>query len=89
MLEFAGWVGSSLLAFCAVPQAVQSYKQKHSHGISKTFLVMWLVGEILTAAYVLPKKDWPLLVNYGVNIICLVIITRYKFYPLDKQSFRA
>ena len=81
MLSIAGWIGSLLLAFCAVPQAIQSYRQKHSHGISKLFLMMWMVGEILTAAYILPKKDYPLLVNYAINIACLVVISKYKWYP--------
>lgn len=82
MLEILGWIGSVLLAFCAVPQAIQSFRQKHSNGISSAFLTMWLVGEILTAAYVLPKKEYPLLFNYFVNISCLVIICKYKYFPV-------
>ena len=78
-MEIIGWVGSILLALCAVPLAWESYKQKHSNGISNLFLTMWLVGELLTAAYVLPKQDYPLLLNYGLNIACLVVVIRYKF----------
>lgn len=77
-MEIIGWIGSILLALCAVPLAWQSYWQKHSDGISSLFLAMWLVGEVLTATYVLPKKDYPLLFNYGLNIACLVIVIRYK-----------
>lgn len=78
-MEVIGWIGSILLALCAVPLAWQSFKQKHSIGISNTFLTMWLVGELLTATYVLPKQDYPLLFNYGLNIACLIIVIRYKF----------
>jgi len=78
-MEIIGWIGSILLALCAVPLAWESYKQKHSKGISNLFLTMWLVGELLTAAYVLPKQDYPLLFNYGLNIACLVVVVRYKF----------
>jgi uncharacterized protein with PQ loop repeat len=73
-----GWIGSVLLALCAIPLAWQCYKQKHADGISNMFLAMWLAGEILTAAYVLPKKDYPLLFNYGLNIVCLLVVIRYK-----------
>lgn len=59
--------------------AYQSYKQKHSNGISNLFLALWLAGEILAAIYVYPKQDYPLLFNYGLNIICLVVVIRYKF----------
>lgn len=78
-MELIGWIGSTLLALCAIPLAWECYKQKHSNGISNTFLAMWLVGEILTFAYVLPKQDYPLLLNYSLNIICLAVVIRYKF----------
>ena len=78
-METIGWIGSIFLALCAVPLAWQSYKQKHSNGVSKLFLTMWMVGELLTFAYVLPKQDYPLILNYGLNIACLVIVIRYKF----------
>lgn len=74
-----GWVGSILLALCAIPLAWQCYKQKHSNGISNWFIAMWLFGEILTTIYVLDKKDYPLLFNYALNIICLSVVIRYKF----------
>lgn len=78
-MEIIGWIGSIFLALCSVPLAWESYKQKHSDGISNAFLTMWLVGELLTAAYVLPKQDYPLLLNYGLNIVCLIVVVRYKF----------
>lgn len=44
-------------------------------------LGLWFAGEVLTAVYVIPKKDYPLLLNYAVNIGCLAIIGRYKYRP--------
>ena len=79
MLELIGWIGTSLLAMCALPLAYESYKNKHSNGISNIFIAMWLIGELLTFAYVLPKKEYPLLFNYGLNIVCLAVVIRYKF----------
>jgi len=78
-METIGWIGSIFLALCAVPLAWQSYKQKHSNGVSNLFLTMWVTGELLTFAYVLPKQDYPLLFNYGLNIMCLVVVIKYKF----------
>jgi uncharacterized protein with PQ loop repeat len=78
-MELIGWIGSTLLALCGVPLAWQTFKQKHAYGISNLFLAMWLIGEILTFVYVLPKKDYPLLFNYSLNIVCLAIVVRYKF----------
>lgn len=79
LMELIGWAGSILLALCGMPLAWQSYRQKHSNGISNVFLAMWLAGELLTFAYVFPKQDYPLLFNYSLNIACIVIVIRYKF----------
>lgn len=77
-LEAAGWAGSMLLAFCGLPQAVQSWRAKSSAGISWGFLAMWGVGELLTLAYILPKTEWPLIVNYSANVAFVSVIAFYK-----------
>ena len=84
-LELVGWVGSILFAICAIPQARLCYKQGHSDGLDWIFLLCWLFGEILVTIYVIPKRDWPLLLNYGVNLLCLFVIIRYKLYPRQSQ----
>jgi uncharacterized protein with PQ loop repeat len=83
-MELIGWIGSVMLALCAVPQAVQSYRQKHSHGISSLMIILWFVGEVFTTIYILPKDDYPLLLNYAVNILCIGVIGWYKYYPINK-----
>jgi uncharacterized protein with PQ loop repeat len=80
-MEFLGWFGSILLAFCGLPQAIESYKTKNSDGLTWGFLFMWLSGELFTFAYVLPKLDLPLIFNYSANIIFLIIIVYYKIKP--------
>lgn len=85
-MELIGYIGSILLAFCAIPQAVSSYKNKSSEGITWGLLLMWLAGEILTLIYVIPKMDWPLLFNYTTNIILISIIVYYKIKPGDKNG---
>jgi uncharacterized protein with PQ loop repeat len=81
MLNVIGWLGSICFSICAIPQAVLSIKQGHSDGTSSLFLGLWLLGEVCTIAYVLPKLDYPLLVNYIGNLACLLVILRYKIRP--------
>lgn len=81
MMDAIGWAGALLFAFCAVPQAVASYRQGHSAGMSWAFLQMWLWGEILTLIYVWPKQDWPLITNYLLNLACLCVIVWFRAYP--------
>ena len=80
MLELIGWVGSSLFALCALPQALLVYKQKHAHGLSWGFLNMWFWGEVLCFIYVAsqPVTQWPLLANYVLNFILLLSIFYFK-----------
>ena len=80
-MEYIGWIGSILLAFCGLPQAIESYKTKNSDGLTWGFLGMWGMGEIFTIIYILPKWHWPLIFNYTANIIFIGIILYYKIKP--------
>lgn len=80
-MENIGWLGSILLAFCGLPQAIESIKTKSSEGLTWGFIGMWFIGEICTFIYILPKMDLPLLLNYTANIIFLSIIIFYKLLP--------
>ena len=80
-MEYIGWIGSILLAFCGLPQALESYKTKSSAGLTWSFLIMWGVGEIFTVIYIIPKWHWPLTFNYTANIIFISVIVYYKIKP--------
>lgn len=81
IFEILGWLGSICLAICGIPQAWQSFKDKHSHGISWGFVLLWAFGEIFALAYVYDKLDLPLLLNYATNILILAVILYYKIKP--------
>ena len=83
-METIGWIGSILLAFCGLPQAIHCILNKSADGIHPGFIAMWLMGELFTLAYVLPKLDWPLLFNYGANILFIGVIVYYKIKPGNK-----
>lgn len=80
-METIGWIGSILLAFCGLPQAIESWKTKNSDGLTWGLLLMWFWGEIFTIIYIIPKWHWPLIFNYTANIIFLLIIIYYKINP--------
>jgi uncharacterized protein with PQ loop repeat len=84
IFEIMGWLGSICLAICGIPQAWQSYKDKHSDGISWGFVLLWAFGEIFALAYVYDKLDLPLLLNYATNILILAVILYYKIKPQNK-----
>lgn len=75
-----GWIGSILFAICALPQAIQCAKDGHARGLNWFFLLAWTGGEILTLVYIWPKQDWPLIANYAMNFVFLLIMLRYKIW---------
>ena len=81
IIEILGWLGSICLAVCGMPQAWMSFKDKHSHGISWAFLLLWAFGECFALAYVYNNLDAPLLLNYAINIGIVGIILYYKIKP--------
>jgi hypothetical protein len=82
-MEIIGYTGAFLLAICALPQAIMSLVNGHSIGLSHTFLLSWLTGEILMLffTYKLMGPHGPLFYNYLVNTILLLIITKYRYFP--------
>jgi uncharacterized protein with PQ loop repeat len=76
-----GWLGSICLALSGIPQAIQSYQDKHSHGISWGFLLLWGFGELFALTYVFNKLDMPMIFNYGINIFVVSMMLYYKLYP--------
>jgi uncharacterized protein with PQ loop repeat len=87
IFEILGWLGSICLAICGIPQAWQSFKDKHSHGISWGFVLLWAFGEIFALAYVYDKLDLPLLLNYATNILILGVILFYKINPKNTVDY--
>jgi len=77
MMELIGWLGALMLGICALPQAITSYRTKDSSGISLSFLLLWLGGEVLTLIYIVSTTmQLPLIFNYLFNILCLAVIIR-------------
>ena len=79
-MEYIGWIGSILFAICGLPQALQSFKQGHSNGLTWSFLLMWFFGELFTLIYIIPKQDWPLIFNYTMNMGFLLVILKFKIW---------
>jgi uncharacterized protein with PQ loop repeat len=86
LIEIIGWLGSICLAICGIPQAWMSFKDKHSHGISWAFILLWAFGEAFALAYVYDKLDLPLVVNYLTNILIVGVILYFKINPKSKPD---
>lgn len=85
-MEIIGWMGAVLFAICGLPQAIQCYREGHANGLNWFFLLAWFFGEVLTIIYVWPKSDYPLLFNYFLNLLFLIVIIRYKIWIRHARS---
>lgn len=77
-MKFIGWISGILLGLCAFPEVWHTI-EKGQNDSSWLFLLMWGLGEVGFFIYVFPKRDYPLLFNYVLNIILISILIFYKF----------
>jgi len=75
IIELIGWIGAILLATCGIPQLIKAIRTRRFEGLSVIFLFWWLFGEVFVLFYIIHKAfRWPLLFNYGINIIIIFVI---------------
>lgn len=84
-MELLGYIGGALLAWCGFPESIRAYRNKRCD-IGHMMLWSWYIGEIFVFLYVLPKKDIPLLINYGANILAISVLIYYKVFPNDRST---
>lgn len=79
--EMFGWISGLLFFLCAIPQAIKSYRDGHSEGVSSGLLWLWLGGEIAGIIYALSPLQPPLILNYLSNVIFVSVVAWYKAFP--------
>lgn len=72
-----GFLASALLALCALP-AVWSALAHRQCAYDPWFLRLWTAGEVLGLVYVVWLGDLPLIANYGLNLLCCLVLLRYN-----------
>lgn len=72
-----GWLGSILLALCALPEVIRTIHDKTSY-IGWGMLATWGIGELLLLIYIILRKEYPLIINYSFNLILILILIYYK-----------
>ncbi len=94
MTELFGWVGGVTLSICALPQVYHTFKTKSTAGLSTSYLVLWLKGEIFTLCYLLindfEKQQFqgPLYLNYTLNLIIAIYLVYAKIYYSKGEVYK-
>lgn len=86
MVELIGWTSQIIFCLSGFPQAYRCWVQGHGEGLSVGLLLMWFFGEGLAIIYgLLVDLPTPIMVNYIVNFSSLLVIMKYKFFPVNNQ----
>jgi uncharacterized protein with PQ loop repeat len=85
-IQTCGWIGSLAFAFSALPQALKSYREKHSDGVADGMMILWCIGEVTMLVYGFGIMQWPIIVNCFFNTIYIGIIVYYRLFPATEVS---
>ncbi len=83
MGDLLGWLGCLFFTLCGVSQAHKSWKDGHSIGLTISFILFWLGGEVLYIGGTLLKLGWVdwIVWNCLIQIACILVILYYKAWP--------
>lgn len=85
MISFFGIIATIMFISASAFQAFKSMMDGHSNGISKGFIWNLIIGYILMLTYVTFKiKDTVLLFSLIGQLSMIIIIAKYKYFPIDK-----
>jgi len=79
--EAWGYASALFFALCVIPQALKSYRDGHSEGISGTFIILLMVALITGMIYAAPRDVISMLLSYISNFTGYMVIAYYKAFP--------
>ena len=87
LLEILGWLGAGILGVRAMPQAYKCWKQGHADGISKSFLWLWIFGQLFMLAHFSLGASSISMVVYSIYVLIVVsIIMWFKYFPTTPKT---
>lgn len=85
LIDFVGWFGNIILSIGVIPQVYQTWKTHDVSSFNWPFLLMWAFGVLFTFIYIAysdwlrSQYQWPLWLNYLVNIFATFYLVWAKF----------
>ena len=85
-IEILGWFGNIILSIGVIPQVFQTWKTHNVSSFNWLFLLMWAFGVLFTFVYIAYNDiikgiyQWPLWLNYIVNILATFYLVWAKYY---------
>ena len=80
-MEYLGIFGVACLFGSNIPQLIKIVKDGHATGLSAGFLWLWFVGLLSMLVFVWPSANKPLIANYALSFVMVIIMLVYKHFP--------
>lgn len=83
MITIIGFIAAFCFIVCGLPQVLLCIKQGHGEGLSKSFMWLWLLGELAQIFYAVFGLNYniPLLLNGIFCFVICIIIMYYIYFP--------
>ncbi len=75
-----------LLLVCSLPQAIMSYRNGHSRGLSGYMIWLWGLGMMFSLIYFIETVQLPAIINYSFNLVVWGVIAKYYHFPRKPAS---
>lgn len=85
IIDLIGWLGNIILSIGVIPQVIQTWRTRDVSSFNWLFLLMWAFGVLFTFIYIAYNDiargayQWPLWLNYIVNIVATFYLVWAKY----------
>ena len=73
-------------SFSALPQAIKSYRDKHSNGVADGTMLLWGIGEVTMLVYGIGMGLLPIIFNCVFNTLYVGVIIYYRLWPGNESG---
>lgn len=81
IIDICGWIGSISYSLYSVPQAIDTYKNGCTQGLSNYMVLLLFFGGLCSLIYIIPDITSPLFYNFSISVIAASTICKYHFFP--------
>ena len=85
MIQFLGWMATSLFTIALIPQIYKTIKLKKTDGVSLLLFLINLIANIVALIYAILIFQPPLIIKYVLGILITTLYICVYFYYKRKR----
>lgn len=84
-VDILGLAAGTLTTLAFIPQAVRTYKTRHTDDISPVMLVLFIAGIVLWIVYGVLLRSVPVIAANSITLVFILFILAIKLQNLKKH----